>query len=197
VTINISSDGSSWWVVDGVPSNPAIQLVKGRTYYFANSVSDTHPFYIKTDWTNGYTFDVYSNGVTGSGTSLVRFDVPLDAPVTLYYQCSLHPFSMWGFLYTDTPPPPAPEGACCAEVCTVLNETICTLQGGKYLGTGTKCGVNLCPYVDPLPIPPVAQPVSGSIADGTAEYRIRVQVFQAKMHRDLPLTTLWCARRYA
>ncbi len=130
--------------------------------------------------------------MTGQGTGTVTFTVPLDAPLQLFYQCSLHPFSMYGTLWTDTPPPPPPVGACCASSCTLLNETMCALEGGMYLGLGTQCGVDLCPFADEMPVPPVAVPETGSVEDGSAVFRLSVRQFSAALHRDLPATTLWC-----
>jgi spore coat protein A, manganese oxidase len=46
----------------------------------------------------------------------------------------------------------------------------------------------LAPFVDALPIPPLAQPLS---AGNTRHYRIAMREFQAKVHRDLPPTTFW------
>jgi hypothetical protein len=62
VTFTVTADGSSWYMVDGRPSNPALQLQKGRTYIFNNLVADAHPLFIKSAWTNGYEFDTYDNG---------------------------------------------------------------------------------------------------------------------------------------
>ncbi len=50
----------------------------------------------------------------------------------------------------------------------------------------------LTPYVDALPIPPIATPTSG-ISGGVASYTISMQEFQAQVHSELPAnsTTLW------
>src|SRR5690606_4958477 len=45
-------------------------------------------------------------------------------------------------------------------------------------------------FVDPLPIPHVAQPVTGQVG-GAATYEIAVMQVQQKLHRDLPPTTVW------
>ena len=56
-----------------------------------------HPFRIQTGPAIGGGNTPYTNGVTGNdangipGNSLVIFDVPFDAPDTLYYQCTAHP----------------------------------------------------------------------------------------------------------
>ena len=52
-------------------------------------------------------------GVTGQGQGLVYFTVPFDAPSTLYYQCSVHANTMWGYLQIGLTPPVVTVGACC------------------------------------------------------------------------------------
>jgi spore coat protein A len=94
-------------------------------------------------------------------------------------------------------PCPPPIGACCLPTgdCTNVTSAQCALLGGTYQGDGTVCTSNLCPviltpYVDALPVPGPLQPVSGS-AGGTAYYEIPMRQVQQKLHRDLPLTTVW------
>ena len=93
--------------------------------------------------------------------------------------------------------PPVPTGACCltAGTCNTLTEAQCLAAGGTYQGDGTPCVTDLCPlslepFVDALPIPPLATPISGSIG-GTAEYTIAIQQVTQTLHRDLPPTTVW------
>ena len=88
-------------------------------------------------------------------------------------------------------------GACCLDngTCDELTEAACTAANGTYHGDGTTCTPELCPlvlepFVDALPIPPLATPISGSIG-GTAEYNIAIQQVSQKLHRDLPPTTVW------
>ena len=64
-------------------------------------------------------------------------------------------------------------------------EAGCASAGGTFKGVNTTCAMAACPvvltpFVDPLPILPVAQSTTLS----------EVQ-FQRKVHRDLPPTTLW------
>jgi spore coat protein A len=49
------------------------------------------------------------------------------------------------------------------------------------------CPVILTPFVDALPIPAVAQPISG-VAGGAATYSIGMTEFTQQLHRDLPPT---------
>tara|TARA_X000000368_G_scaffold418866_1_gene420426 strand:- start:1089 stop:2612 length:1524 start_codon:yes stop_codon:yes gene_type:complete len=94
----VTANGSSAYRFDGAgfPSgtsgdNPTIYLKKGQTYYFRNT-SGGHPFRIQS--TTGTSGTVYNTGVTDNNASgpngVVVFHVPMDAPATLYYQCSSH-----------------------------------------------------------------------------------------------------------
>ena len=98
---------------------------------------------------------------------------------------------------TPNPCPPDPMGACCLGDGTCSDETAasCAAEPGSYQGNGTTCGGVACPialepYVDPLPIPAVAQPVSGT-PGGPAHYTIAMREIQQQLHRDLPPTTVW------
>ncbi|MHC4413948.1 MAG: multicopper oxidase domain-containing protein [Planctomycetota bacterium] len=100
---------------------------------------------------------------------------------------------------TDCNPNPCPveTGACCFNNgnCTVVSESDCTDQGGAYQGNDIACTPGLCPvilepFVDPLPIPPVLQPVSGS-PGGEASYEVSMTQFTQQLHRDLPDTTVY------
>ena len=73
-------------------ANACINVNRGERYLFSHTMSN-HPFYIKTQNTDGSTLDLYNEGVQNQGvvSSLLIFDVPCDAPDTLYYKCSVHP----------------------------------------------------------------------------------------------------------
>jgi spore coat protein A len=85
-------------------------------------------------------------------------------------------------------------GACCKPdgTCDLLTQSECEAQSGKYGGDNSTCEQQVClePYVDWLPIPPVAKPVRGN-AGGQAYYEIAMKEIRQKLHRDLPPTTLW------
>ena len=87
-----------------------------------------------------------------------------------------------------------PTGACCKPdgTCDLLTRSECIAQAGRYGGDNSTCAQQVClePYVDWLPIPPVAVPVRGR-AGGEAFYEIAMKEFRQKLHRDLPPTTLW------
>ena len=71
--------------------NPTLFLKKGQTYYFRNT-SGGHPFRIQSTTGTGGT--AYNTGVTDNNASgpngVIVFHVPMDAPSTLYYQCTSH-----------------------------------------------------------------------------------------------------------
>ena len=73
----------------GTVADPTIKVYRGFTYAFDNSVESTnHPFRIQS--TAGLSGNPYTAGQTGSGTSVLYWTVPMDAPGTLYYQCTIH-----------------------------------------------------------------------------------------------------------
>ena len=88
-TIAVTNAGAGAYVING-SSNPSLTLQRGVTYRFQISASG-HPFWIKTAAVTG-TGSAYSTGVTNNGTDngTVVFNVPLDAPNTLYYICQYH-----------------------------------------------------------------------------------------------------------
>jgi spore coat protein A len=99
---------------------------------------------------------------------------------------------------TCTPNPCfVPTGACCADegTCSEVSQSACESGGGSYVGDGnscaaTDCPVVLTPYLDPLPIPAVAAPVSG-VPGGAAIYELAMKESKASLHSELPLTTVW------
>ena len=96
-------------------------------------------------------------------------------------------------------PCPQPQGACClpdaSATCELVTEVECSADGGSYSGDGTACDSAMCPvvltpFVDPLPIPPIAQPVSGAPGEA-AEYEISIVELEQTLHSDLPPTRVW------
>jgi spore coat protein A len=92
---------------------------------------------------------------------------------------------------------PVLTGACCFSnaTCQILSAADCGTAGGNYKGDNTTCetaGCNwvLAPFVDALPIPPVAQPISG-VPGGAATYEIPAEEFYHRFHTSLPLTRVW------
>ena len=91
VTFDVSSNGSSAYRItgpgySGADDNPDIYLVRGQRYRFINGTGSSHPFRIQSD-TSG---TAYTDGVSGSQSGTQDFNVQHDAPVRLYYQCTIH-----------------------------------------------------------------------------------------------------------
>ena len=89
----VGANGSSDYTFSGpgfsgTTNDPTLYVNRGFTYAFDNSVGGAHPFRIQS--TQGLTGTPYTSGQSGSGSSILYWTVPLDAPNTLYYQCTIH-----------------------------------------------------------------------------------------------------------
>jgi len=87
----VSNDGFVAYKFVGIAgNNPSLTFNRGDivTFYIT---SPGHPFWIKTDPGVG-TGNTYNKGVINNGTSngTIVFEVPGDAPSSLYYQCQIH-----------------------------------------------------------------------------------------------------------
>lgn len=70
-------------------NDPTLYVYRGFTYAFDNSIQGGgHPFRIQS--TQGLTGTPYTDGQSGSGSNVLYWTVPLNAPSTLYYQCTIH-----------------------------------------------------------------------------------------------------------
>jgi spore coat protein A len=88
-------------------------------------------------------------------------------------------------------------GACCASdgTCSEGTQGSCETGGGVYQGDSSTCAavdcpIQLTPYLDPLPIPAVATPTSGS-PGGAATYTITMREYEQQLHSELPPTRVW------
>ena len=97
----ILNSGASNYLIDNVAdynaapfnADPTISLQRGLTYQF-NITAVGHPFRIATSVGGAqYNVGVSANDVS-SGTIIFR--VPMDAPTTLFYNCTIHPGTMFG-----------------------------------------------------------------------------------------------------
>ena len=101
-------NGQGWpegYVIDG-DQGAELTLVRGETYTFQMSnVPVLHPFYISTSATGGDGgASAYDDGVTGNGASgnaTLTFEVPMDAPDLLWYQCMNHGQMGWRLTITN------------------------------------------------------------------------------------------------
>ncbi len=94
----LGATGTSAYTFTGVgltatENDPDLYLARGNTYQFVNgNSSGAHPFRIQST-ANGSTGAAYGSGVInndGAGGSTITFEVPFNAPDTLYYQCTAH-----------------------------------------------------------------------------------------------------------
>jgi len=93
---NLSASGTDHYIFSGIgitaglQNDPTLHLQRGRVYEFVNEMG-AHPFQIQLDYQNTsgqpYNVGVVNNGVS-NGT--LRWEVPFNAPNTLYYQCTSH-----------------------------------------------------------------------------------------------------------
>ena len=74
---------------DGTDFDPDIYLVRGKSYKFVNQMG-AHPFQIQTE--PGIGGATYGEGITNNGVSngTLDWDVQMDTPDELYYQCTSH-----------------------------------------------------------------------------------------------------------
>lgn len=101
----------------GTETDPVVYVVRGQVYKFTNEMG-SHPFQIQS--TAGLGGTAYNDGVTNNAVSngTLEWEVRMDAPSTLYYQCTSHA-DMNGTIY-------------------VLNESIRTLDGLTDVNTNER-----------------------------------------------------------
>ena len=88
---SLTNSGTADYVLTGpgfyaATNDPTLYLHRGTTYIFSNTAHATHPLEIRVAAAGA----AYTNGVSGAGTATITFTVPMDAPGTLYYQCTAH-----------------------------------------------------------------------------------------------------------
>jgi hypothetical protein len=89
----LGANGTSDYTFTGIgftqtTNDPILYLARGRVYEFVNNSGGSHPFQIRVS--NGGS--AYNDGVTNNGAAsgVIRFEIPFNAPNTLYYQCTNH-----------------------------------------------------------------------------------------------------------
>jgi len=90
----LGANGSNDYTFTGIgftetTNDPTLYLARGAVYEFVNNMG-AHPFQIQSSSGSGGT--VYNTGITSNTVSngTLRFEVPFNAPNTLYYQCTAH-----------------------------------------------------------------------------------------------------------
>lgn len=76
-------------------------------------------------------------------------------------------------------------------VISILAAAICIVIGTVFASAAWAKNVAMPKFVDPLPIPAFAQPVSVDPHMGAPTYHITMTQFQQKMAHNLPPTTVW------
>ena len=90
----LGASGASHFTFDGpgfagATEDPTLYVMRGMTYAFDNGANGTnHPFRIQS--TQGLSGTPYTDGQSGSGTSILYWTVPMNSPNVLYYQCTVH-----------------------------------------------------------------------------------------------------------
>jgi hypothetical protein len=89
----LGANGTSDYTFTGIgftqtTNDPVLYLARGRVYEFVNNSGGSHPFQIRVS-DGGAS---YNDGVTNNGAAsgVIRFEIPFNAPNTLYYQCTNH-----------------------------------------------------------------------------------------------------------
>ena len=103
VTWTLTQSGNSTYGFsgDGFPTtqnNPTLYLIRGQTYKFVINAAGSHPTRIQSTGAQAGGGTPYNDGVTNQDANngqTLTFVVPMDAPDTLYYQCTSHP-AMFG-----------------------------------------------------------------------------------------------------
>jgi len=100
-TWSLTANGTSAYIFNGPgldnAQNPTLYLVRGQTYEFENTMG-AHPFQIQSTAGQGglvYNLGVDNNGVTNGK---LTWEVRMDTPATMYYQCTAHA-AMGGTIY--------------------------------------------------------------------------------------------------
>ena len=73
-------------------SNPPLYVRRGSAYTFNVSADPVHSFWIKTADSIG-SANAYGSGLSANGVttfSMITFNVPDDAPDSLFYNCGTH-----------------------------------------------------------------------------------------------------------
>jgi uncharacterized protein (UPF0335 family)/phosphotransferase system HPr-like phosphotransfer protein len=93
-TFIVTVDVNVKYQINGV-DRPSLELHQGQTYIFdqSDSTNGTHPIAFSTAYTgssSSYTTGVTSVGTPGNPGAKTTFVVPLNAPSSIYYYCTVH-----------------------------------------------------------------------------------------------------------
>ena len=137
----LGADGSTNYTFTGPgftasAADPDIYLIRGQQYKFTNNLG-AHPFRIQTT-ANGSTGTQYNNGVTNNDVSsgTLTFNVPMEAPEVLYYQCTSHA-AMGGPIYILDISPVSSSFATSASIATNATSASHTAGTASIANTAT------------------------------------------------------------
>ncbi len=133
ITWTLGANGSTDYTFTGsgftsATNDPTLYLIRGQTYKFDNQTGG-HPFRIQSTVAQAGGGTAYNSGVTnndatgGTATNVLTFVVPMDAPDTLYYQCTAHP-AMTGTINVIT------QGSSGLQSRTTSNGTTASVANG-------------------------------------------------------------------
>ena len=121
----------------GSTNDPDIYLIRGQQYKFTNK-SGGHPFRIQTT-VNGSAGTQYNNGITNNdagNNETLTFNVSMEAPEVLYYQCTSHA-AMGGPIYVLDTSPVSSSFATSASIATTAQTASVSLRANALAPTVT------------------------------------------------------------
>jgi len=121
----------------GSTADPDIYLIRGQQYKFINK-SGGHPFRIQTT-VNGSAGTQYNNGITNNdagNNETLTFNVSMEAPEVLYYQCTSHA-AMGGPIYILDTSPVSSSFATSASIATTAQTASVSLRANALAPTVT------------------------------------------------------------
>ena len=115
INFNVTNSGMMSYNFDfSTSDNPTVNVIRGLRYVF-NVNATGHPFWIQTTGGGYNASNIYSDGTQnlGEDNGEIVWDVPFDAPSTLYYQCQFHSAMSGTILVSDVGPtgPTGPTGS--------------------------------------------------------------------------------------
>jgi 2',3'-cyclic-nucleotide 2'-phosphodiesterase (5'-nucleotidase family) len=152
----IGADGSNDYTFTGPGFNggekgPSIYLERGQQYKFTNTMN-AHPFRVQTT-PYGTVGPQYNAGITNNDVKngTLTWDVPLDAPSLLYYQCTAH-YNMGGTFYIVDNSATGAQSSGNVSTSTGVTATApaYTLQILHYYGESGLLGIQTAPIMGAL-----------------------------------------------
>ena len=91
VTINMTNQGMTAWLINGASPNGTLTLTRGQTYLFVVNATG-HPFFITSVPGSSPLMPLVDPGLSGNGTAsgTVTFTPSSTTPASFSYQCSAH-----------------------------------------------------------------------------------------------------------